>query len=61
MGELKKCPFCGGKAEMIYTKSIESWTVECALDKGECNVIPGTRPFDTKEEAIAAWNRRVEE
>ena len=58
--ELKKCPFCGGEAEVNYYKSAESWYAECALSKGACATIPCTYPYPTKEEAIEAWNRRVE-
>lgn len=50
--ELKKCPFCGGEAEIVGYKF--SWIVckECSAETGV---------FDTKIEAIKAWNRRVEE
>ena len=46
MDKLKKCPFCGGEAEIF-------WVIckECTAE---------TKDFDTKEEAIEAWNRRVE-
>lgn len=60
MEELKKCPFCGGEAEVSFYKSTESWYVECALSKGSCATIPCTYPYSTKEEAIEAWNRRAE-
>lgn len=61
MEELKKCPFCGGEAEVYFCKSTESWYVECSLSKVTCATIPCTYPFSTKEEATQAWNRRVEE
>jgi Lar family restriction alleviation protein len=52
--ELKPCPFCGGRAEFYKTLvegSTAGW-VQCT----NCGV-----NFLTKErdEAIAAWNRRV--
>lgn len=52
LAELKKCPFCGGEAEIIGCES--AWIV-CK----ECYAKTGI--FNTKEEAIEAWNRRMEE
>lgn len=50
--ELKKCPFCGGEATLA--KGL------CELDNYvmclEC--ISKTRPYNTKESAIKAWNTR---
>ena len=62
--KLKLCPFCGGKAMYFYRESKDShgWSYE--VDHGvSCNSIDcyanmGT--YETKEEAISAWNRRVE-
>lgn len=49
MIELKPCPFCGGNA---YIGNGRTWVrcVECGAETG-C--------YDTEEEAIEAWNRRV--
>lgn len=52
MTELRKCPFCGGEAEISTYYFIE-WYIGC----GECSCDLGV--FDTKEEAIEAWNKRV--
>ena len=50
---LKRCPFCGGKAKLTdLTKAPESW-VECT----ECGA--RTRFFSNSEEdAVSAWNAR---
>ena len=50
--KLKPCPFCGGKAE-TYPYYFNEWYIGC----GECSCDLGV--FDTKEEAIEAWNKRV--
>ena len=48
--KLKPCPFCGGEAEVegerIFWVSCQKCWVE-------------TSSFNTLEEAIEAWNRRV--
>ncbi|MBO5969278.1 MAG: Lar family restriction alleviation protein [Clostridia bacterium] len=62
MNNLKLCPFCGGKAELIivpgYFKqglSPNGWLVKCL--KGCCNQMP----FMSDHDAIEAWNRRAKE
>lgn len=56
MGELKKCPFCGGEA--ILYKSFD-YVNKCRVECTNCNIC--TQNYDTKGEAIEAWNRRVKE
>jgi Lar family restriction alleviation protein len=51
--ELKPCPFCGGKAEMVSDFDDEHY-VYCTGCKG------GWKTMETPEEAAEAWNRRVE-
>ena len=51
--ELKPCPFCGGHA-IIDGCDDTLWIVICK----ECNASIGYK--ETKEEAIEAWNRRIE-
>ncbi len=59
MDELKPCPFCGGndiqidEMESFWDKNETSWRVLCI------NCIAETAG-DTKEQAIAAWNRRAD-
>lgn len=53
MEELKPCPFCGGEAVRKCIFPNRYFFVECK----NCHV---SLPFKgTKEEAIEAWNRRV--
>lgn len=51
--ELKKCPFCGGKAS-IRQDYLELWLVQC----DDCGI--GTLSYVKKEYANEAWNRRAE-
>ena len=60
MEELKPCPFCGGDARynrITYHTVIanESHIVFCA----KCGA--STQKYKTKQEAIAAWNKRAAE
>lgn len=73
MEELKKCPFCGGKATLkMENKRDIGWTIWCTCNK--CNAeTSGYCPDlskehralddidDCKKLAIKAWNRRVGE
>ena len=51
MNELKKCPFCGGEAELEWEG--DSYVISCK----ECNAEMAFEP--TRESAVEAWNRRV--
>ena len=55
--KLKPCPFCGGEA-LIYTntiiKNLPTYSVYCS----ECYARTYGM-YDTKEQAIENWNRRV--
>ena len=53
-GELEACPFCGSPALVGQTLD-DAWYVMCQEDK--CLRIDNYWP--TKDEAIAAWNRRT--
>ena len=51
MEELRKCPFCGGEAE-LHSGLLNNWVLclQCGVE---------TKAKLNKQEAIAAWNRRV--
>ena len=66
MDELKPCPFCGaipniGKwKEAIDQSDTCPTAIECSSGLEECRVQPGVCDW-SREEAIAAWNRRTPE
>lgn len=57
MTELKPCPFCGGKAEIIFLPEYKykPYTATCVT--GGCKA--AIFPFTTPEEATKRWNRRA--
>lgn len=54
--KLKPCPFCGG-AILLKEIALMGWFVAC--DNEDCRAIMAY--FDTEEEAIEHWNKRVGE
>lgn len=54
MAELKPCPFCGGKAEMLNYSPSE-WLVYCPACQG---MVEQWRK--TEQEAVEQWNRRAD-
>lgn len=59
MNELKSCPFCGGEA--FLSEFIYDLAYGCVITNFvECNGCHATTfEYDTEEEAIEAWNRRI--
>lgn len=53
--ELKPCPFCGGRA-YLSERMNGGYYVECE-SIGGCLAESGN--YDTEEQAVEAWNRRV--
>ena len=61
MAELKKCPFCGGEAEVVKVHSgvaMFPYTVVCKSN--ECSASVGVFK-ETREKAIEVWNNRATE
>lgn len=55
--DLRPCPFCGGKAELwkAHPENPKRSAWIACMDR--CAVM--TKEYDTDEEAVAVWNRRV--
>ena len=59
MAELRKCPFCGGEAEMLkYPRCEKKYVVVCKNNL--CNASIG-QYSTSKENAARAWNTRKPE
>ncbi len=57
MTDLKPCPFCGNENVRVYVGLMEFHDGEVACD--DCGGSCGNYP--TRDDAIAAWNRRANE
>ena len=53
--ELLPCPFCGSKAEVVETHPVSTKSVFVRCQ--ECGAF--VTAFSTRDEAVAAWNRRA--
>jgi len=51
--EIKKCPFCGNKSEILNVNDTELYVVMCL------NCYAETNGFFEKKEAQKAWNQRT--
>jgi len=59
-GELKPCPFCGGEANVVHlTFTGNGYLARCdGYVDDDCIAASNSVTHRTREEAIAAWNRR---
>lgn len=57
MAELKPCPFCGGEADVVDNEVF----VDVSCRNHRCRGWADTLMYDSKNEAIEAWNRRAED
>ena len=55
--ELKKCPFCGGKARLTYDTYGSRYVYYVQCDNVSCGIV--TWIHTTEEEAVEAWNKMV--
>ena len=63
MAELKPCPFCGGKAEVVphkfYSAFEKDWKIESYGIVCKTCGTSGYPFFGCELHAVTAWNRRV--
>ena len=57
MTALKPCPFCGCKPKVGSEPTRTCYFVHCAAHR--CMAFAETHRYNTRAEAIAAWNRRA--
>lgn len=64
--DLKRCPFCGGEAELLLRRA--TWSVRCkecgingrSVEVGDpINALPIDMILEGAEEASTLWNRRA--
>lgn len=58
MVKLKPCPFCGKDAKLYKPSRIAKLFVVGCVNE-DCGVMVESKFGKTKEEAIAAWNKRA--
>lgn len=58
--ELKPCPFCGGEAHLKSFAGFYGHTYSVGCPDSGCMGFEILAVYKTKEDAAAAWNRRVE-
>lgn len=61
--KLKRCPFCGGEAELIILQELriggpEGWVVVCKKCGMNTATINGTY-YSWRSDAIESWNKRI--
>ena len=57
MNKLKPCPFCGGEAKV----ESDTWRDVGVMHCVECECGVSTGVYETVEEAVEHWNRRIKE
>ena len=55
--DMKPCPFCGGKPELILLGMFKN-SNECFVKCNKCKIEQG-HMYMSKQAAITAWNRRI--
>lgn len=61
---LKRCPFCGGKAEIFQHRSFgypDFGMYSVACESLDCFASGGGMSYPTEHDAAEAWNRRAGE
>lgn len=62
MAELKPCPFCGSnQLDIFYYDPFDGYQGNCGSYVILCPRCRARVKYETKAEAIEAWNRRAED
>lgn len=62
MIELKPCPFCGGKPKLVYAFDYKLYAIRHTCRSfGRPIIMIDTIIFESKDDAIDAWNRRADD
>lgn len=62
MDELKKCPFCGGKAAVFVNNDVKASCLTCAAQTDhQIDIMIRTgRCSNAVQQVLNAWNRRTD-
>ena len=58
MGELKECPFCGGKPKLSNRLVVNGLEVKTVYHIYCTKCLAAIAEYDTEFSALAAWNQR---
>lgn len=59
--ELKPCPFCRGRADVIKTHQLTETYYYVSCRNKNCNIRPFTSALPSEENVVALWNERRED
>lgn len=63
MARLKPCPFCGGRAKQFIKfmpDNTNYYYIMCSKCKASSNMFFSYVGYEGLQEAVSAWNRRVD-
>lgn len=57
---LKPCPFCGGKGELVISISNTACWIKCDRCGATTMTVKAGLDYSAKEKAVELWNTRME-
>lgn len=62
MDELKKCPFCGGKAAVVVNDGVKVMCITCGAQTASYidSVTVIDHGYNSVQRVVDAWNRRAD-
>lgn len=63
INKLLPCPFCGGKAKIFGKRRDRGYYITCTNDDCDCSLGHSigyylSHKYETKKDAVSAWNKR---